>query len=110
MGFDFYAQCWAMNVSYGAPVFRLMGHAKPLVSVAPLANRPQAVTADEGGVFKVSLNSAVHPAVFLDCSFLKRLSSPLFTVTSPPFPPHLLPRACTLSAVGPSSNVVHHGE
>ena len=53
VGFDFYAQAWAMNVSHGAPVFRLVGHAKPLVSCATLTTRPQAVTADEGGVFKV---------------------------------------------------------
>jgi hypothetical protein len=53
VGFDFFAQGWGLNVAYGAPVFRLVSHAKPLVSVAALGSKPQCVTADEGGVFKV---------------------------------------------------------
>jgi WD40 repeat protein len=53
VGFDYFAQAWAMNVSHGTPVFKLIGHMKPLVSVALLATKPQAVTADEGGMFKV---------------------------------------------------------
>ncbi len=53
IGFDLFAQGWALDVGYGAPAFRLNGHAKSLVSVTTLASRPMAVTADESGVFKV---------------------------------------------------------
>jgi WD40 repeat protein len=63
VGFDFFAQAWAMNISHGTPVFRLIGHTKPLVSVALLSSKHQAVTADEGGFFKV--NSDACPRLLI---------------------------------------------
>ena len=52
-GFDVYIQCWGLNIGNGVPIFRLFGHQKPVVSVACLTTRPEAITVDETGLFKV---------------------------------------------------------